>query len=234
LDSAGAVVRTFASGAPRAAGEVAGSGGMPGAGVGSAGAEEEEGPPRARPTPRLPIDAGLNRHTWDLSYPGPIDPSGQPVGNGPTAVPGRYQVRLTVDGKSQTQSLVLRADPRVTKDGVTLADMRDQFQHNMRVRDLVSDAYRVAARIRVARARLKDATGAAADTLQMIRVIESRLLTPPIRYSTPGLQAHITYLYSLTNQADQKVGRDARERYNVLRQALDGVIVETNRVLTQP
>lgn len=234
LDSAGAVVRTFTSGAPRAAGELVAAGGMPGAGVGNAAADEDDFPPRARPTPRLPIEIGLNRYVWDLSYPGALDATGQPGANGPTAVPGRFTVRLTVDGKAMTQPLVLRADPRAARDGLTLTDMREQFQHNMRARDLVSDANRVVARLREARMRLANATGAAADTLQMIRVIESKLLTPPIRYSTPGLQAHINYLYSMTNQADQKVGRDAKERYSMLRQQFDGLIVETNRVLPKP
>jgi hypothetical protein len=194
--------------------------------------EDEDAPRRARPTPRLTTDIGLNRYTWDLTYPGPRDGlTGQPGGNGPTAPPGRYQVRLSVAGQTHTQPLVLRPDPRVTKDGVTLADLRDQFEHNLRARDLVSDANRAVARLREARTRLRDAGGAAADTLERIRALESKLLTPPIRYSTPGLQAHITYLYGMTNQADQRVGRDARERYQLLRKELDGVVAQLNQLL---
>jgi hypothetical protein len=147
------------------------------------------------------------------------------------ALPGRYQVRLSVAGQTQTQPLVLRPDPRVTKDGVTLADLRDQFEHNLRARELVSDANRAVARLREARMRLRDAGGAAADTLERIRALESKLLTPPIRYSTPGLQAHITYLYGMTNRADQRVGRDARERYQLLRKELDGVVAQLSQLL---
>jgi hypothetical protein len=207
---------------------------MPGAGVGNAAAEEEGegGPQRARPTPRLTTDVGLNRYVWDLSYPGPRDGrSGQPGGTGPMAVPGRYSVRLDVAGQTLTQPLVVREDPRVAKDGVTIADLRDQFEHAMRARDLVTDANRAAARLRDARTRLKDATGSSADTLQRLAALESKLLTPPIRYSTPGLQAHITYLYNMTNQADQRVGRDAKERYQALRKELDGVIAQLNQLL---
>jgi hypothetical protein len=174
---------------------------------------------------------GGNRFAWDLTYPGPRDGAGRVGGGGPTAVPGRYQVRLTANGVTQTQPLVLREDPRVVKDGVTLADLRDQFEHNVRVRDLVSDANRAVARVREAQARLRDATGAAADTLRKIDEVAARLVTPPIRYSTPGLQAHITYLYGMTTQADQRVGRDARERYATLRRELDGVIGQLNQLL---
>jgi hypothetical protein len=219
LDETGKHVQSFSSEAAAAATPVAG------------GEDEEDAPRRARPAPRVPKEQGLNRFTWDLSYPGPRDGTGRVAGGGPTAVPGRYQIRLTANGVSQTQPLVVREDPRVAKDGVTLADLRDQFDHNVRVRDLVSDVNRAVARVREADMRLRGASGAAADTLEKVRAIEAKLVTPPIRYSTPALQAHITYLYSMTNQADQRVGRDAKERYTVLRRELDGVVSQINQLL---
>jgi photosystem II stability/assembly factor-like uncharacterized protein len=234
LDSVGKVVRTFTSEGARRQTDSTVAGGMPGAGVAATAAEEEGegGPQRARPTPRLTVDVGLNRYTWDLTYPGPRDGrTGDAGGNGPMAVPGRYTVRLVVAGQTLTQPLVVREDPRVAKDGVTLADLRDQFEHAVRARDLVSEANRAAARLRDARTRLKDATGASADTLQRLAVLEAKLLTPPIRYSTPGLQAHIAYLYGMTNQADQRVGRDAKERYAVLRREMDNVTTQLNALL---
>jgi photosystem II stability/assembly factor-like uncharacterized protein len=220
LDESGKLVRSFSSEAGAAADAVAGG-----------SEDEEEAPRRARPTPRVPKEQGLNRFTWDLAYPGPRDGAGRVGGGGPTAVPGRFQVRLTANGVTQTQPLLVREDPRVAKDGVTLADLRDQFDHNVRVRDLVSDVNRAVARLREARTRLRDASGAAADTLEKIRALEAGLVTPPIRYSTPGLQAHITYLYSMTNQADQRVGRDAKTRYAVLRRELDGLVTQVNQLL---
>jgi hypothetical protein len=44
----------------------------------------------------------------------------------------------------------------------------------------------------------------------------SKLLSEPVRYGKPGLQAHITYLASMTANVDQKIGRDAVERYRRL------------------
>ena len=235
LDSAGTVIRTFTSQGARAQTNAGGPGGMPGAGTGNAAAEEEEDdfPRRFRGPARLPVEVGLNRFIWDLTYPGPRDGSGQPGGNGPMAPPGRYSIRMTVAGQTLTQPLVLRMDPRVTRDGVTLSDARDQFEHNVRVRDLVSHANRAAARLRDARTRFHDAPagGAAADTARQLRAVEARLLTPPVRYSTPGLQAHIQYLYSMTLDADQRVGRDAKERYVVLRRELDALVAQLNGIL---
>ena len=230
LDSTGAVIRAFVSGTERQ--QERATAAMPGAGVAAAADDEDEFPRRGRPTPPLSADAGLNRYIWDLTLPGPRDGvTGQPSGAGPMVVPGRYTVRLHVAGQTLTQPLVVRADPRVTRDGVTLADLRDQLQHNLRVRDLVSDANRAAARLREARTRFRNASGAAADSARMLQPIEGKLLTPPIRYSTPGLQAHIQYLYTLTNSADQRVGKDARDRYAVLRREMDSVTAELNRIL---
>lgn len=219
LDAAGKLVRGFSSE-------------RGGAGTGAATEEEhEEGPRRARPMPRVTNQQGLNRFIWDLTYPGPRNGEGRVGVGGPVAVPGRYQVRLTANGVTQVEPLVVREDPRVTSDGVTLADLRDQFEHNMRVRDLVSEVNRAVARVRAAQVRLRGASGVAADTAQKIDAIAARLVTPPIRYSAPGLQAHITYLYGMTNQADQRVGRDAKERYTVLRRELDGIVAALDQLL---
>jgi hypothetical protein len=54
---------------------------------------------------------------------------------------------------------------------------------------------------------------------------------PAIRYSKPELQAHIQYLYSMTTQADQRIGRDAIARFNVLRKELDQRIAELRKIL---
>ncbi len=75
--------------------------------------------------PRLLADApGLHRFVWDFRYPDPPalerevpisaivhdTPRGP---QGPIVAPGSYTVRLSVDGRSFTQPLVVRMDPRV-------------------------------------------------------------------------------------------------------------------------
>lgn len=221
VDSAGSVIRTFSSEAPERA--------RPGA---AAEPDEDMRPTGAGGTPRLTKNIGLNRFVWDLRYPGPWSTQSRGTGgSGPTAVPGRYNVRLTAGNDTATQPLVLRIDPRNANDGVTLADLREQFDIGVRVRDMVSEVNQLVGRVREAKNRLRGATGAAADTLNMMTALEAKLVTPAIRYSKPELQAHITYLYSLTNQADQKLGRDVLDRYAVLRKELDAVAAETDRLL---
>jgi hypothetical protein len=148
-------------------------------------------------------------------------------------VPGRYTVRLTVDGSRMEQPLVVRPDPRQLRDGITPAVLQAQLAHNLKVRDLVSETNRLAARVREARTRLNGAPPGTVqrDSLRLLQELESKLLTPPVRYSRPGLQAHVAYLYGMTTQADQRVPRDATERYAVLRRELDALQAEARRLL---
>ena len=123
------------------------------------------------------------------------------------AAPGNYTVRLSANGTTMTQPLVLRADPRITRDGISQSALDAQLAFNLKLRDLVSDANRVGERLRAA-------PNAALD---------AEFFTPPVRYSRPALQAHIAYLYSEHIGADQRVGRDAKDRYAELRKALDAL-----------
>jgi photosystem II stability/assembly factor-like uncharacterized protein len=172
---------------------------------------------------RLTRVAGVNRIIWNMEYPGPYESSARRNGrNGPLAAPGTYTVILRANGVSQTHKLVLTADPRVIADGVTPAIMRGQLEHNLRVRDLVSDANRAAARL--TSLKRKAASLPAAGALkQQIDAIDRLLITPSVRYSRPGLQAQIQYLYGAATDADQKVGRDAVLRYAALKKELDAV-----------
>jgi photosystem II stability/assembly factor-like uncharacterized protein len=188
----------------------------------------------------LPAHQGANRFIWDLTYPAPLGEKsgGFRPARGPVAVPGTYSVRLSVEAVpgaaawTQTQALVLKADPRSAVNGVTLADMQQQFEHNMRVRDLVSDVNLAVKRLKAAQAKLKDATSAADKAkLRELDAIAAKLETPPVRYSEPQLQGNITYLYGMTNDADQKVGHDAIERYQTLRAALDVQLAALKKVL---
>ncbi len=83
------------------------------------------------PAPAINVTttAGMHRFAWDLHYaPLPVEDIGDagdeeatgavphhtyPTVNAPWAPSGNYTVRLTVDGKSFTQPLLLKLDPRV-------------------------------------------------------------------------------------------------------------------------
>jgi hypothetical protein len=226
LDANGKLVRKFTSSTGTEAPP-------PGADAADAPPSEEgEGGPRIRSGPtRLDKTAGTHRFTWDLRYPGAWVNENRPEGpNGPTAVPGDYKVRLTAGSWTQTQPLRVAEDPRITKSGVTQADLQEQFDHNVKVREMVSDVNHAVVRVRAGMQSLAGRP-ANAETLAKLKDLAADLITPPIRYSKPGLQTHITYLYSLTSATDQKIGRDAIERYNALRKELDARIAELNKIL---
>ncbi|MEQ1694012.1 MAG: hypothetical protein ABMA00_22165, partial [Gemmatimonas sp.] len=164
--------------------------------------------------------AGLNRFVWGVQ-----------TAAGLGAPPGQYQARLTAGGTTQTVSFTVLIDPRLASEGVTVADLKEQFDHNTRMRALVADANATVQRARAAETRLRTATGAAADTLAKVKAVSEKLNTQPVRYGKPGLQAHITYLSGMTARGDQKVGRDALDRYAVLRKELDAAITELNKAL---
>ena len=62
--------------------------------------------------PKATVNKGLNRFVWDMRYPNvSAIPGLPPVLLNPIAKPGSYQVRLTVDGESQTQPFELKINP---------------------------------------------------------------------------------------------------------------------------
>jgi photosystem II stability/assembly factor-like uncharacterized protein len=95
------------------------------------------GPNRMAAT--LPAEAGLNRFVWDLDYEGatvvPHAPLWAGDTKGPEALPGAYQIRLTVLGKAYTAPLQIEPDPRLK---VTQADLQKQFVLLLKIRDKVT------------------------------------------------------------------------------------------------
>jgi photosystem II stability/assembly factor-like uncharacterized protein len=237
LDAAGNLVNTYNSSAPAAAGGRAGRGGGGGVGAGTVAGDPDAATMQGRggrggmPPARVTKSGGLNRFVWNVQHQaGLTAPPGQ-YQAGLTAPPGQYQARLKVDGTVLTQPLNVLIDPRVAAEGVTAADLKEQFEHNVRVRELVEEANQTVARVKEAQTKLRSATGADAETAKRLEAIAAKLLTEPVRYGKPGLQAHITYLAGMTAGVDQKIGRDATERYQVLKKELDAIRTELNKLL---
>jgi photosystem II stability/assembly factor-like uncharacterized protein len=103
------------------------------------------------PPPKPETKAGAHAYTWNLRYPGYTDFEGRifwAAGNvGPVAVPGKYQVRLTTGGVTQTQAFEIKLDPRL-EGKVTIAQLQEQFDLAMKIRDRVSDANEAVVRVR--------------------------------------------------------------------------------------
>ena len=247
LDATGAVVNSYSSAAAAPGGGGGGRGGRGGRGGGGgggggggrgAGADPDPDPDQAMaenrggrgrggggggvgtPVGRVTADAGHNRFVWNVQN---RDNLGMP--------PGQYQARLKIGAVTQTQPFTVLIDPNLASDGVTVADLREQYETTLKYNKLTADLNATVSRVRAAQTRFANATGTAADSSSRLAPIADRLFTQPVRYGRPGLQAHIGYVRSMIAGSDMKLGRDAINRVAQLRKELDAMNAELDRVL---
>jgi photosystem II stability/assembly factor-like uncharacterized protein len=116
-----------------------------------------EWPDRVERAKTIPAKAGMNRFAWDLRYDDPIQiPGAFYSGNGPKgplALPGDYQMKLTVGGKSQTAPLHLAIDPR-TKGSE--AALQKQFALAVQVNTRNSELHQAVNEIRDLKTQIKN------------------------------------------------------------------------------
>ncbi len=118
---------------------------------------EEPGGFGAPRRPPVTTDVGMNRFVWDLRYaesvrfPGMILWSGEM--RGPRVTPGMYQVRLTVDGQTTSQSFEVKADPRLS---TSAADYAKQLELGLKIRDKVTETHNAIIEIRDVRKQVDD------------------------------------------------------------------------------
>ena len=152
---------------------------------------------RAAPPVRLTANAGVNRLVWDFNNDG-----------GLMLPPGSYRVKMSAASWSDTEPLTLAPDPRLVADRVTTADLREQYEHNVRMRDMVAEVGRVANRVRQARlaAQQRRRGLAGVDSL-------AAALFPGadegVRYGRGAADAD-PYLAGMTSRVDQRVSRPVK------------------------
>ena len=184
LEASGKLVKKFSSKAPE----------TPAAAPGG-----EEGFGRFGGGPaRVPAEKGLNRFAWDLRYedakrfPGMILWAGNT--SGPRAVPGNYQVKLTVDGKAMTETFELKKDPRVP---TTQEEFQKQFDLLTKIRDKFSETSEAIIAIRDVRKQANDYAARVKDQPN----------AKPITDAAKSLGAKLTAieeeLYQTKNQSSQ-------------------------------
>jgi hypothetical protein len=117
-----------------------------------------------RPTQILSAEAGMHRFVWDLHYASPEAleyefPISAIVHNTPLlplgarALPGSYTVKLTVDGKSYTQPLTVKMDPRIQ---TPLDDLRKQHEMEMGAVEGMNESYQALEQVKSVRAQIKE------------------------------------------------------------------------------
>jgi photosystem II stability/assembly factor-like uncharacterized protein len=140
LDAAGKVVRHYSSSEPEPI-------------------DEPLDPEDEKPKMQVESKPGMNRFVWDLRYDSVPRVKDYYLfeydagAKGPVALPGKYQVKLTVDGKTLTAPLELKLDPRVK---VSPADLEKQFSTLMEIHAELARVYTAANQVIDLRAQLQD------------------------------------------------------------------------------
>ncbi|MFI5235806.1 MAG: WD40/YVTN/BNR-like repeat-containing protein [Gemmatimonadales bacterium] len=137
-----------------------------------------------RPPQLLSSAAGMHRFVWDLHYPAPaaLGPE-YPIAaiyrdtprfpRGPVVLPGRYTVRLTVEGHRYDQPLTVRMDPRVPTPALGLAA---QFGMAMRIYQAIDRAHQAVAEVRSLRSQVAERTShASAGTAEALAALDTAL-----------------------------------------------------------
>ncbi|HXM32193.1 MAG TPA: hypothetical protein VN921_00975, partial [Chthoniobacterales bacterium] len=204
-------------------------------------------------TPRvIPAAEGMNRFAWDLHYDDPIQtPGAFYYGEGPRgalALPGDYQVKLTVAGKTQTAPLHLALDPRI-KDAD--AALPKQFELSTKVVNRIGELHQAINEIRNVKTqiqglrkrfgddeRLKPALTAADDLSKKMTAVEEQLIQVNMKGSEgnlafPNMLNEALYSFSRTIEyADYGPTRPQGEVFKMLSDRLDEQLQKWTQIKT--
>jgi photosystem II stability/assembly factor-like uncharacterized protein len=199
------------------------------------------------PASLLPTAAGLHRFVWDLRYPDPDQllytyygihvnyfeytladhaiPHNTPwhEPQGPMVLPGRYEVRLTVDGQALRQPITVNLDPRLHYSAAELRPQLDLAQKIAAAMKLTYDAYNQAAKLQ---AELSDRvaklaqSGQSQETLDAAKAADDKAkgLTdaagPPAGFGP--MNRDLTRLMIAVDQSDSPPASEVIETYGVM------------------
>jgi len=257
LDEAGAEIRSYTTRREKTPDAEAGSTGE----TQQASAVEEVATalaePEAEEGPWAPAEAGMNRFVWDGSYPKPpklikrkpmrARDEELEASVAPKAMPGAYQVRLTVGDTSQTHPFRILVDPRLT---VSELDLKVQFDLRLTIRDRVVEVHdalnqiqRVRDQVEQWEERLKDHADAqrVKDTGKALKdrltAVERELMNLDADKPRPGgtrLKEKLQALSAMVAESDHAPTRGATEVYELLCGQVEEQRRKLKEVLDQP
>jgi hypothetical protein len=207
-----------------------------------------------RPSQTVSAVSGMHRFVWDLTYPAPDVLSRDfPISaiyhdtplypQGATVLPGKYTVKLTTGGKTETQPLEIRMDPRVK---TSPEDLRRQFELDRKIADALHRDYEALQQVRSLRAQLKALAGknpspqtkAAADALETkLAALEgdeggygTRFFSTPEGRSLARLNTGFNMLLSALDTADAAPTSQQSATFGDLDKALEEQLATWNQI----
>lgn len=209
--------------------------------------DEDDDPMKPKPPQTATMKPGLNRFTWNMRHPGFTDFPGMVLwtsrNRGIVATPGRYQARLTVDGRTQTREFSVRADPRITS--ATAEDLAARFDLATRVSARVSEANETVLLIRDLKAQTAAASAKVDPALQrslatfdrQVSDIEGRLYQvrnrsrqDPLNYPIM-LNDRLAGLIGAIESAEARPTDQSEAVFRQLSATLDREVAELERLL---
>lgn len=204
--------------------------------------EEEYGYEKRQQPPS--IRQGLNSFTWDLRYPAPSFFKGiilwgaSPL-HGPLAPPGKYEVRVSAGERAITKYFEIKLDPRLKE--VTPADVTEQFELAMQVRNLTDKANQAVIEIRKLKDRITHSgplNGANKLLLARLAGIEEDLYQvrnqsgqDPLNFPIK-LNNRLAALERIVESGDGKPTAGSYQVFKELSADLDRTLSELNALLT--
>ena len=156
----------------------------------------------------IPKEKGVNRFSWDMRHRGSWSKNPNfSFRNGPLVKPGVYNVTLTIDGKSHSETFEILSDPRLSE--ISSSIYNDQETILLEIRDFLSD-------VRIFENEISMMLEKKPKNKNLLS-ISRQLSTSEGTYMQPKLIDQIRYLQSMLSRADQKPGLDAINRLNELK-----------------
>ena len=205
----------------------------------------------------IPAKTGLNRFVWNLRYADAEQLEGDPFTEksvtGALAPPGVYQVRLTVDGESQTEAFELYVDPQV---GSSQEDLQAQFELWQEVNAKLSETHQAVKRLRRARERVKSMAEMVADSAadeqakgaiqeraeqiaEQLGEVEGQLVQPKAKVAFDRLRLHtmlnakLHNLISVVSSADERPPQQTYDVFEHLSAQTDEQLDKLNSILDE-
>ncbi|NNE03354.1 MAG: hypothetical protein HKN52_09330 [Eudoraea sp.] len=170
---------------------------------------------------KLETGKGLHRFRWDMSMMGPWSANtSRSYQGGPMVVPGTYEAKLSINGVESKQFIEIQQDPRVEATGITETDLATQLAFQLNIRDLLSEARKLQQTLeeRIQKLTKENNKEDLANTqLQKAEAVLKKLKTEEGIYMQPMFIDQLNYLYRMGASADQLMGNDAKDRFEVLR-----------------
>jgi photosystem II stability/assembly factor-like uncharacterized protein len=225
-DASGKLVRTIQASGGRGSGRGQGTGrGNPGeaadpdmrfiGGRGRGGAA-----PTMRP--------GHNRYIWNFQWDG-----------GVWAAPGKFTVKMSAGEVVESRTFEVRIDPGVLQDGITAADLVEQQNFLIKVRDAIAEARRFQSQVQEAMQKgsvpvpPSPGPGEWVDNMKYqhpLQGIWARLVTAPGTYEQGMLIDQLSNISRAEGGADQKIGNESRKRLDDLTKELQALQAEFKKI----